>query len=403
MRSDSTFVALLLAMLVFPRHALAQVEPADAIQSALHDTIGYVSFGADEYVAQLLESQLTTFPVATSSGAFIYSFDPTSRTFTRQARTFGPSFVERASTLGRRHAFAFGGSIQPVRFTALGGRRLSESPFYIRQGYADGRLIRHSVALTLSQVTTAVFGAYAVNPSVDVSVVVPFSRVSFRGVLTGDLQQFDSGTVTSTGLGDVEARAKWAAWRGERVEAAAWYTIRLPTGMNLTPDSGRAQQKIAVLLSSRVGHVQYHVNAGYSFRVAGQSPGESVEKDYGGLGHDAASNEAVYGVAIEWPLHPRLTFAGELIGRLLKDGVEFQESTIDDTQTRDPEDVGLTYRLFKDSLISVSADQHIVLGSVGMKYRIVGNTVVGAHVLLPLSNDALRPAVALVIGCEYGF
>jgi hypothetical protein len=252
-------------------------------------------------------------------------------------------------------------------------------------------------------VTTATFGTYAVTPTVDVSVVVPFSRVSFRGELIGDRQQFDSGTVTTGGLGDVEARAKWAAWRSERAEAAVFYAVRVPTGSNLVLSSGRAQQKFAVLVSSGAGPLRYHLNAGYAFRVGGQSPGESAVRHFGALGRNASSNEALYAGALEWPLRPRLTLAGEVIGRVLQDSVEFRETTSDNTQPLYPGDVDLTYKYFMDSLAPVAVNQHIAIGSLGAKYRVAGNTVAGFHVLVPLSSAGLRPGWGLTIGAEYGF
>ena len=45
---------------------------------------------------QAIVSQLSTYPVGSSSGGFTYNFDPGLGTYTRSSNTFGPSFAERA-------------------------------------------------------------------------------------------------------------------------------------------------------------------------------------------------------------------------------------------------------------------------------------------------------------------
>ena len=44
---------------------------------------------------------LSTSPVASPSGGFTYTFDPALGTFTRTSESFGPTFAERALTIGR--------------------------------------------------------------------------------------------------------------------------------------------------------------------------------------------------------------------------------------------------------------------------------------------------------------
>ena len=50
---------------------------------------------------QLLTSQLASLPLGSSAGGFTYAFDPALGTFVRSSSSFGPSFAERASTIGK--------------------------------------------------------------------------------------------------------------------------------------------------------------------------------------------------------------------------------------------------------------------------------------------------------------
>ena len=51
---------------------------------------------------QAIASQLATFPLGSSSGGFTYTFDSSLGTYARSTNSFGPSFAERALTIGRR-------------------------------------------------------------------------------------------------------------------------------------------------------------------------------------------------------------------------------------------------------------------------------------------------------------
>jgi hypothetical protein len=51
---------------------------------------------------KLMMVQLSTFPLGSSAGGFTYTFDESLGTFRRASSSFGPSFADRAMTIGRR-------------------------------------------------------------------------------------------------------------------------------------------------------------------------------------------------------------------------------------------------------------------------------------------------------------
>src|SRR3954466_11430532 len=76
-------------------------------------------------ISRALAANLATLPVTSSSGAFVYRFNPELGTVERATQSFGPFFTERASTIGRYQA-SFGLTMQQLHFTSLDGRNLRD-------------------------------------------------------------------------------------------------------------------------------------------------------------------------------------------------------------------------------------------------------------------------------------
>jgi hypothetical protein len=81
----------------------------------------------------LMMTQLSTYPVGSPAGGFTYTFDESLGTFRRASSSFGPSFAERAVTMGRRK-FNVGFTYQHTRYNTFEGRDLGDGSikFYLR-------------------------------------------------------------------------------------------------------------------------------------------------------------------------------------------------------------------------------------------------------------------------------
>src|SRR5688572_26607194 len=81
----------------------------------------------------LLTLQLSTFPLGSSAGGFTYAFDPALGTFKRSTTSFGPSFAERATTIGHRRVSG-GFAYQHTRYNRFEGQSLDDGSikFYLR-------------------------------------------------------------------------------------------------------------------------------------------------------------------------------------------------------------------------------------------------------------------------------
>ena len=115
---------------ILPR-AFAQVvtmNPSSDGNKPLHETHFFAALGEQGQAAfalnKLMVLQLATFPVPTSSGAFVFNFDPGTRLFTPASKSFGSGYAERALTNGQGR-FEFGLTEQHVRFSSFEGFSLN--------------------------------------------------------------------------------------------------------------------------------------------------------------------------------------------------------------------------------------------------------------------------------------
>jgi hypothetical protein len=81
----------------------------------------------------LLIGQLASLPLGSSAGGFTSAFDNALGTFVRTSRSFGPSFAERATTIGKRRLSA-GFNFQHTRYDRFEGQNLRDGSikFYLR-------------------------------------------------------------------------------------------------------------------------------------------------------------------------------------------------------------------------------------------------------------------------------
>src|SRR5436189_3512668 len=79
-------------------------------------------------ISRALLASVATLPVTSSSGAFVYRLNPELGTVERATASFGPFFIERASTAGRGEA-SFALTFQHLHFSSLDGHDLRSGTF----------------------------------------------------------------------------------------------------------------------------------------------------------------------------------------------------------------------------------------------------------------------------------
>jgi hypothetical protein len=420
---------LIVAALLMARSASAQFgfdTPTKldlTLPQALHATLdAYGSFLSDALVINVLASQVTTFPLGSSSGAFTFTYDVGTRTFRRRSTGLGPWYAERATTLGRRHAFEVGSATQFTRYRGLDGRDLDDDVLFTLTRTPTGEIDSGSyLNLSLSQRITSLSATYALSQSVDVRFVVPLVSTRFHGIVrdetgeifagtfarssrpgSGDFAGFtaaiaDFGPVTDTGIGDVQARAKWNFLRSSRLDAAAQVELRLPTGDYYALTGTDAwRQKMSALFTAHLGPLEQHVNIGYTFRLSGatllEAASQTLREQQG-----ATANELSYAAGTEWAPTARLSLTAELLGRFSRDSIVFRHSVQNITN----DDGSLNY--VDESTSTRVANVHQRIGAIGAKYVLYGNTLLSAHLLFSLNRAGLTVRPSPVIGIEHAF
>src|SRR5687767_6634688 len=127
---------------------------------------------AQEFLRELnrgIATQISTFPLGSSSPGFTYTFDPSLGVFERSAESFGPVFSERPLTAGKKK-FSSGISNLSANYDRLEGQDLRGNDMQLYLTHEDvnrdnrntspwfeGDLIRADLSLGIKTNTTVLF------------------------------------------------------------------------------------------------------------------------------------------------------------------------------------------------------------------------------------------------------
>jgi hypothetical protein len=104
------------------------------------------------------------------------------------------------------------------------------------------------------------------------------------------------------------------------------------------------------------------------------------------------SEELNYTVGVDMSATPKITIAGDVIGRVVKDTAAM---TFYDSGASDPDRV-----IF---LEVTPGTVHLLLGAVGAKVNVGSSWLATVTILFPLNDNGIKPAVTPVIGFERAF
>lgn len=356
-----------------------------------------------ETVARAIALEVATAPAASSSAGLTYTFDLSTRTFARRAGTFGPSFSERAITMGRRKLS--GG----VSFLQRSYDRLDDLPL---GGFDVFRFQSGTLPVTSSRVelqirtdTLAGFAQYGVLDDLDVGIVVPYVRVSIEGVSriygeqSGELQRVFMNA-PSDGVGDIGIVAKWRFWQaarstdeGDQIGLAVAANVHLPTGDDESLIGlGFGRTAVTLVGSGAAGRFSSHLNVGYEV----WSDAVDIPRDFLGRSRIRVKDQVPYSFGMEWEAHPQLSVMVDVLGRYLRGGggVGYQPFTFP-PNFADVEGA--------EALVAVPNGIHTVLLAPGAKWNAFRTLLLTLNVLVPATNRGLRSRVTPVVGVEWGF
>src|SRR5262249_38315184 len=146
------------------------------------------------------------FPIGSSSGGFVFNFDPGTGLFTPASQSFGPGFAERALTNGKGR-FGFGLNYQSLSFKSYEGVDLKNGQLqYVLQHndccavagnalpdpddpFFEGDLVEMSVSI---DVKTSVFApsiSYGLTGRWDVGVVIPIVHMELTPTVVSTIDR----------------------------------------------------------------------------------------------------------------------------------------------------------------------------------------------------------------------
>jgi hypothetical protein len=399
---------------------------------------------------KLMMVQLSTFPLGSSAGGFTYTFDQALGTFRRASTSFGPSFAERAITIGR-NKLNLGFTYQHTRYNSFEGSDLGDGSikFYLRHTDCcrsgggggggggmggggpvaqpngtlldppfEGDLIQAALTVAATTDTGAFSFNYGVTNRWDLGVVVPLVHVDLAADVQATIlrlttasdpltHSFEAGNPNATqktlhqrgtanGLGDVVVRTKYRLFGSGNGGLAAAADLRLPTGDRHNLLGAGGQAKIFLIQSGGFNRLMPHANIGYTSSW-GNVPNAGLLSAVGG--QESMPDEINYAAGAEFVVESRLTVVGDVIGRVLRRAgrLDIASKPFVYQGRGGPETV------FFDEFEPRAGNLNLTLGSTGIRFNPVGNFLLSVSVLFPLNRSGLRSRLSTAIGLDYTF
>ena len=158
------------------------------------------------------------------------------------------------------------------------------------------------------------------------------------------------------------------------------------TATEATPGSSAGASK---------GNVNPHLNVGYTFGGNGLEflPDDPTDDDdTPELQDRSPSEEFGYTFGADVSVTPKLTVAGDVIGRVVRNSLQGSHY---DSGAGDP-------ARYINMLLSPGT-VHKLLAAVGAKVHVGGTWLLTGTVLFPLNSNGIKPSVTPVIGFEHAF
>ncbi len=401
-----------------------------------------------------LATELATFPLGSSSGGFVYTFEPSTGAFSRESSSFGPAFAERSRTIGARR-MNLGFSYRYSSYDTFEGRGLRDNHinFYLphndccpgqtSDGSAvgdgklgpdpaavafEGDLVRVSLDMRARTDTAAFFFAYGLTNRWDIGVAIPLVRVDLDATANAEMLRlstadrplihgFQVGHPEATtarvnaagsaaGLGDILLRSKCNLAQAGPTGLAATLDLRLPTGNeDDLLGAGAFQAKVALVASTGWDRFAQHFGVGYTFSGKGHlepllGDGTAFVADAFGSGARAVNDEFNVVAGVEWAAHPRLTIVGDLLGRTLRDAGRLSLVTKSFPYVLQGQS-GPTRTAQFDEFSWRGGNLNLLTSTVGFKANVKDYLLLSGHVLVPLTDAGLRDRIALVVGMDF--
>ena len=347
-----------------------------------------------EVLADLVGLEISTAPLGSSAGGFTFTFDPATRTFSRAAPSFGPSFSERAITAGEGRA-SFGINYIRATYDSLDGRGLRDGSLQtVALRDADGRALYTGEArLSITSEATVVFTNVALNDRLDVGLAVPYVRLRIQGQHVMDREQVTGGG-SASGLGDIALRAKLRLLEREGGGLALGLDTRLPSGdKEALLGGGVTRTLVSGIWSGTLGPLSPHASGGFEYWTRAFE----VRDPLVGTTIPAGRHAFTYEGGVEWAASNRVTLNAEVLGRWLRNGARLDYVALN---VRPGNPFGIA-----SALVAAASPSGLHRTSIatGLKWNAGGSALLTMSVLIPVREAGLKDRFTPVIGFDWGF
>ncbi len=361
-------------------------------------------------------------PLAAPVSGFVLGFDKKLGIPVEENQNLGSVLTERGNTVGRHKVF-LGFTYQRFVFHTIDGTNLSNLPsvYFIQtlhpsatQTVSEFGTSRNSLSANLSQYTGII--AVGLTDRIDVSVTVPFQRVSVSAG-NGNLQQAfvtidtstNPATVTTSisgvqqgqsiagsakGFGDVLVNAKATIFNGEKSKVAAGLETRFPSGDELNLLGSGAYGFKPYIVFSRLGKITPHVNLGYQWNGHSDlylSQGASLR----------LPDSFDYSAGADIGVAKKVTLVADFVGQHYFNAPRVTKA-VPASQANIP---GLPDAFSTNLTVGVDTSSiNVDNVALGIKFNPAGRLIVSANALIRLDSGGLRPdRFVPLVGLSYRF
>jgi len=380
--------AFALAVVLFPpRPASAQtlsdvldfLVTNQSVQTDRPEQDHAAAHAVSDTMSRALLANLATLPVASSSGAFVYRFNPELGTVERPTQTFGPFFLERALTAGRGRS-SFGVTFQQFHFTSLDGHNLRDGSLVTTANQFTDEAAPYDVdrlTLNIDASVATLYGTVGLTNRMEVGFAAPYISLTIDGsrVDTYRNTQFTQARASghAVGFADMVVRTKYTLYDDESSALAAAVDVRLPTGREEDLlGAGSTSVKFSAIGSMEAGPLSAHANLGMT---------------RGGL-----ANELSYGAGVAVATSSRLSLVGEVLGRFIDSSGHLVSTVAPHPLLNDVD----TIRLSGDA-----SSLQILTAVPGFKWNLSSTWVLAGNVTIPLTTGGLTAPITPFIGLDY--
>jgi hypothetical protein len=378
---------------------------------------GNSGFALASQVAQSLDiaiaSQASQLPLASASAGTIVLYKAG---VPQTLSNLGPILTDRAQAIGRGKVF-IGFTASQFVFTDIDGHSLGSLPFgYLRTAYNQNHVAQSTtytkqttdLKFTIDQYIAV--GTLGLTKRVDLSVIVPWERVSFGDTLkqsTNYVVDVNNNLLFSytlpssyssgdrSGVGDIVINGKGVLYSGERATFAGGMNLRVPSGDDLNFLGSGAFGFNPYLDYSYLRVVSPHAKIGYQWNTKTElnNPTQTAN------GKQSLPGGVQYDFGADWAAKRYLTVAADLLGSQY-----VNTPRLISTQTTVTTHVGAnTESIPIPSTISQNSAYSISNLSTGLKLNPYRNLVFSGNVLFQLNNNGLRARPTPLIGVSYKF